>query len=179
MITLRCTHAAVPAIRRETMMTPEYERALGARLRSTRMQRGLSRHDVQAQSDGRWSAAAVGSYERAERAVTVTRLAELAEFYGVPVGELVPDHAAPLARPGPMLVLDLHRLAELPSHQAGPLARYAAAIQYQRGDRNGELLNIRTEDLRSLAVIYDLTPDTLADQLTDWGVLRAGAVIDG
>ena len=159
-------------------MTHEYERALGARLRSTRMQRGLSRHDVQVQSEGRWSAAAVGSYERAERAVTVTRLAELAEFYGVPVGKLLPDRAVPRARPGPRLVLDLHRLAELPSQQAGPLARYAAAIQYRRGDRNGELLNIRTEDLRSLAVIYDLTPEVLADQLTDWGVLRAGAATD-
>jgi transcriptional regulator with XRE-family HTH domain len=156
-------------------MTHEYERALGARLRYTRMQRGLSRHDVQAQSEGRWSAAAVGSYERAERAVTVTRLAELAEFYGVPVGQLLPDHAVPRARPGPRLMLDLHRLAELPSQQAGPLARYAAAIQYQRGDRNDELLNIRTEDLRSLAVIYDLTPETLAEQLTDCGVLRTGA----
>ena len=52
-ITLRCTPDAVPAIRRETMMTHEYERALGARLRSTRMQRGLSLQDVQVQSDGR------------------------------------------------------------------------------------------------------------------------------
>jgi hypothetical protein len=41
------------------------------------------------------------------------------------------------------------------------------------------LLNIRTDDLRCVAVIYDLTPETPADQLTDWGVLRAGAVIDG
>jgi transcriptional regulator with XRE-family HTH domain len=160
-------------------MTPEYERALGARLRSIRMQRGLSRHDVQVQSDGRCSAVAVGSYERAERAVTVTHLAELAEFYGVPVDQLLPDRPVPRARPGPRLVLDLHRLAELPRQRAGPLARYAAAIQYQRGDRNGELLKVRTEDLRSLAVIYDLTPDTLADQLTDWGVLRAGAATDG
>ena len=76
-------------------MTPEYERALGARLRSTRMQRGLSRHDVQVQSDGCCSAVAVGSYERAERAVTVTRLAELAEFYGVPVDQLLPDRPFP------------------------------------------------------------------------------------
>jgi transcriptional regulator with XRE-family HTH domain len=80
-------------------MTREYERALGARLRSTRIHRGLSRHDVQAQSEGRWSAAAVGSYEPAERAVTVTRLAELAEFYGVPVGQLLPDR--PVPRPDP------------------------------------------------------------------------------
>ncbi len=86
----------------------------------------------------------------------MTRLAELAEFYGVPVDMVLPDRAVLRARPGPRLVLDLHRLAELPRDQAGPLARYAAAIQYRRGDRNGELLNIRIEDLRSLAVITTL-----------------------
>src|SRR5690349_14036141 len=63
------------------------------------MQRGLSRHDVQVQSDGRCSAVAVGSYERAERAVTVTRLAELAEFYGVRSTSCCPT--APFPGPDP------------------------------------------------------------------------------
>ena len=40
---------------------------------------------------GRWKAVVVGSYERGDRAVTVQRLAELAEFYGVPVYELLPE----------------------------------------------------------------------------------------
>jgi hypothetical protein len=76
--------------------------------------------------------------------------------------------------PSPKLVIDLQRLAELPTHQAGPLARYAAAIQSQRGDYNGKVLTIRSEDLRSLAVIYDMTAEDLTDQLVSWGVLPAG-----
>ena len=72
------------------------------------------------------------------------------------------------------LVLDLERLQSVPAEKAGPLARYAATIQGQRGDYNGQVLSIRTDDLRTLAVIYDVPPAMLAEQLIDWGVLDAG-----
>ena len=71
-------------------MASDYARALGARLRSIRQQQGLSLHGVEEKSQGRWKAVVVGSYERGDRAVTVQKLAELADFYGVPVGELLP-----------------------------------------------------------------------------------------
>ena len=53
-------------------------------------------------------------------------------------------------------MLDLERLQSVPAEKAGPLARYAATIQGQRGDYNGKVLSIRTDDLRTLAVIYDV-----------------------
>ena len=59
----------------------KYACALGARLRSIRVQQGLTLYDVEEKSAGHWKAVVVGSYERADRAVTVVRLAELAEFY--------------------------------------------------------------------------------------------------
>jgi len=68
----------------------DYAKALGARLRAIRSQQGLSLHGVEEKSRGRWKAVVVGSYERGDRAVTVQRLAELADFYGVPVAELLP-----------------------------------------------------------------------------------------
>ena len=72
-------------------------------------------------------------------------------------------------------MLDLERLQSVPAEKAGPLARYAAAIQAQRGDYNGKVLSIRTDDLRTLAVIYDVPPAVLAEQLIAWGVLNADA----
>ena len=160
-------------------MSQEYARTLGQRLRSIRAQQGLSLHGVEEKSEGRWKAVVVGSYERGDRAVTVAKLAELAEFYGVPVAELLPDaQASRRGAPNPRLVIDLQRLAELPPHQAGPLARYAAAIQSQRGDYNGKILTIRSEDLRSLAVIYDMPAKSLTEQLVGWGVLPAGTELD-
>jgi len=153
-------------------MPSEYAKTLGARLRAIRTQQGLSLHGVEEKSRGRWKAVVVGSYERGDRSVTVQKLAELAEFYGVPVSELLPGDAAPTAlAPSPKLVIDLERMAQLPKDKAGPLARYVATIQSQRGDYNGRVLSIRQEDLRSLAVIYDRSPVDLTEELIGWGVL--------
>jgi len=157
-------------------MASDYARALGARLRAIRQQQGLSLHGVEERSQGRWKAVVVGSYERGDRAVTVQKLAELADFYTVPVAELPPDASpAAAAEPPQRLILDLERLGQVPAEKAGPLARYAAAIQAQRGDYNGRVLSIRQDDLRTLAVIYDEAPSALADQLIAWGVLNPEA----
>ena len=108
--------------------------------------------------------------------MTVQKLAELAEFYGVPVSELLPGDVLPsVIAPAPKLVIDLERMAGLPKDKAGPLARYVATIQSQRGDYNGRVLSIRQEDLRSLAVIYDKSPADLTDELISWGILDADA----
>jgi transcriptional regulator with XRE-family HTH domain len=159
----------------------EYARALGARLRAIRTQQGLSLQGVEQRSGGRWKAVVIGSYERGDRAVTVTRLAELADFYRIPVTELLPD-----AGPGPArenddaaeptrVVLDLERLEQVPAERAGPLARYAQAIQAMRHDYNGRVLSIRREDLRSLALMYDTTAHDLVDLFVGWGVLAPDA----
>jgi transcriptional regulator with XRE-family HTH domain len=133
-------------------MPSDYAKTLGARLRAIRTQQGLSLHGVEEKSRGRWKAVVVGSYERGDRSVTVQKLAELAEFYGVPVSELLPGDVLPR-----------------------PLARYVATIQSQRGDYNGRVLSIRQEDLRSLAVIYDKTPTDLTEELISWGILDSDA----
>lgn len=155
------------------MTTTEYAKALGNRLRAIRQQQGLSLQKVEQKSQGRWKAVVIGSYERGDRAVTVARLAELAEFYGVPLNELLPESdPRKQGEPPAKLMIDLTALASLEGEDMGPLSRYIASIQSQRGDYNGRVLTIRQEDLRALAAIYDASPAGLAENLTDWGVLR-------
>jgi transcriptional regulator with XRE-family HTH domain len=159
-------------------MTTTYAKALGAKLRAIRTQQGLSLHGVEEKSRGRWKAVVVGSYERGDRAVTVQRLAELADFYGVPVSELLPDAPATMANePTPRLVIDLEALHAQPSDSYGPLVRYAQTIQSQRGDYNGKVLSIRQDDLRTLAVIYNENARTLTERLVSHGILNADAVV--
>src|SRR6266540_3662759 len=105
-------------------MPSEYAKTLGARLRAIRTQQGLSLHGVEEKSRGRWKAVVVGSYERGDRSVTVQKLAELAEFYGVPVSELLPGDVLPaLLAPSPKLVIDLERMSQLPKDKARPPCR--------------------------------------------------------
>ena len=155
----------------------DYAKALGGRLRAIRTQQGLSLHGVEEKSQGRWKAVVVGSYERGDRAVTVQRLSELADFYGVPVAELLPEGHSIAAAPeaAARIIIDLEQLSSVPREQSAPLARYAATIQSQRGDYNGRVLSIRQEDLRSLAVIYDASPSALTERLIGWGVLSSDA----
>lgn len=156
------------------MPANDYAKALGARLRAIRQQQGMSLQRVEQKSQGHWKAVVVGSYERGDRAVTVAKLSELAAFYGVPLSELIPDETNARQTPAPpeRLQIDLEALADMEGDELGPLSRYVASIQSQRGDYNGRVLTIRAEDLRALAAIYDLTPAGLADNLIAWGVLR-------
>jgi len=150
----------------------EYGNSLGARLRSIRQQQGLSLQGVEEKSKGRWKAVVVGSYERGDRAVTVARLAQLAAFYDVPIVELLPEES-PAGGGGSTgkVVLDLETLSRLPAEDVAPLVRYAKMIQRERGDYNGRVLSIRQDDLRALAVVFDLSPAELIDRLADWGVV--------
>ncbi len=153
-----------------------YAKALGARLREVRAQQGLSLQGVEERSGGRWKGVVVGSYERGDRAVTVHKLAELADFYGIPIAELLPGARPPRGgAPAQRVVLNLDRLSQLPVDDAGPLSRYVATIQSQRGDYTGPMLSIRSDDLKTLAILYDVTPGELTDQLISWGVLAPEA----
>jgi transcriptional regulator with XRE-family HTH domain len=159
-----------------------YAKALGARLRAIRMQQHLSLHGVERKSGGKWKAVVVGSYERGDRAVSVQRLAELAEFYGVPVGDLLPPEDTPFASAGsapPLsrLVLNLDRVAALTDPNAAILQRFGASIQRQRGDIGNRTLTVRQDDLRSLALMYDMTVEGLTDRLVRWQVLAPESVI--
>jgi transcriptional regulator with XRE-family HTH domain len=155
------------------MSNGDYGKALGERLRKIRIQKGLSLQEVQQTSSGKWKAAVVGAYERGDRNVTVTKLSELAEFYDVPVSEILPDDGSPQS-PGNgrrKVVLDLSGMDRVPDEDRDPISRFTTAIQIQRGDFNGKVLTIREDDLMALALIYQTTADELARRLDDWGLL--------
>lgn len=156
-------------------MATDYQKRLGARLRAIRQQQGLTLQQVEEVSGGRWKAVVVGSYERGDRAVSVAKLAELSEFYNVPVSELLPkeDHpSSSTASATTKIMLDLRKLSRADlDPELRPVSRFAHTIQLQRGDFNGNVLTIRGEDLRALSVIYGTDPEDLVIRLEDEGVL--------
>jgi transcriptional regulator with XRE-family HTH domain len=158
------------------VISREYPKALGERLRNIRLQKGMSLQDVQQASGAKWKAAVVGAYERGDRNVTVARLSELAEFYGVPVSEILPDEAQSTtgqANGRRRVVLDLESLEKVPESERDLLSRFTSAIQVTRGDFNGRVLTIRQDDLIALSLLYQTSADELTRKLEDWGLLAS------
>ena len=121
---------------------------VGTRLRGVRRAKGLSLDDVERLSDGRWSASAVGAYERGFRNLSLPRLRELAMFYDVPMAVLLGevDNLNSASRPA-KITLDLERLKAEPAAEA--VWRYLQAIIRERGDYNGRVLTVRRDDARA------------------------------
>ena len=151
-----------------------YADDVGERLRDIRTRLQLSLQDVERTSHGKWKAAVVGSYERGDRNISASRLCELADFYGVPAAEVLPDDGAATHRErrGGAIVLDLGALQRVADQFTG-VVRYVESIQVQRGDYNRSLLSVRADDIRSLAIIEDLPPESLLE-----GLRRTGVIID-
>ena len=148
-----------------------FSRAVGARLRAVRRQRGLSLVDVEERSEGRWSASALGAYERGFRNLSVPRLRALAEFYQVPMGVLLGEPTADASSAGGhTIVLDLEALRVVAAEQ--PIMRFINSIVVARGDFNGRMLSVRRDDLRAMcALVGAESLESGIATLQSWGVL--------
>ena len=160
-------------------MADDYEMEVGARLRAVRNQLGLTLRDVEHRSDGRWKAVVVGSYERADRSVSLPKLHELAEFYGVDVAELLPGGMPKVSDDPPPLVVDLSGLRAVSAdRELWPLVRFVADVRSRRGDRHGDRVTLRSADARALAILLDVPTDDIEDVLRSRGLLVDGARAD-
>src|SRR5262245_16480316 len=142
---------------------------VGERLRAVRRARRKSLDDVERESGGRWSASAIGAYERGFRNLSLPRLRELAEFYGVPMSVLLGEEINLNNAIQTKLVLDLEALRRTPD--ALGVLRYVDTIILERGDFNGRVLSVRHDDVRALCAILHMSEGELYDALTEWGAL--------
>ena len=141
---------------------------VGRRLRSLRKARRMSLDDVERQSSGRWSASAIGAYERGFRTLSLPRLHELAEFYDVPVSVLLGEQTSTHEGP-PKLALDLEALNRVP--EAAPVQRFVRSIIVERGDYNGRVLTIRRDDLRAICALLQTDVADAVARLEAWEAL--------
>jgi len=150
---------------------------VGQRLRAVRRSRGLSLDDVEHESGGRWSASAIGAYERGFRNLSLPRLQELAVFYDVPMGVLLGENDSGASGDRPAkVVLDL---AALGMHEeAEPVLRYLRSIILERGDFNGRVLSIRRDDLRAICAVLHADEGETLRQLDAWDALVSSAPTD-
>ena len=171
-------------------MPARYAERVGERLRAVRKQKRLSLQAVEASSRQEFKASVLGAYERGERSISVPRLQRLAAFYHVPVDQLLPrdvslagaagpEGAAPvdaiegasgLEDEGGKVTIDLTQLDSVEAPERDLLRRYLGMIQVQRQDFNGRMLTIRSDDLRAIACLFDLTAEGMRSRLDDLGL---------
>ncbi len=171
-----------------------YAQAVGARLRSMRKQMRLSLQAVEAMSEQEFKASVLGAYERGERAISVPRLQRLAKLYDVPVDQLLPPDDVAVTRWGaagstedviPLsakrarqtitgsekVAIDLTKLHTVSGPERDLLRRFLSMIQVHRQDFNGRMITIRSEDVRAIACLFGVTPDSMGSRLDELGLL--------
>jgi transcriptional regulator with XRE-family HTH domain len=158
-----------------------------------RKQMRLSLQAVEAMSEQEFKASVLGAYERGERAVSVSRLQRLAKLYSVSVdqllphesdatrwwmskdaetaagaGALPPDRAAAQAwQNSDTVTIDLTRLRDVSGPERDLIRRFVSMIQVQRQDFNGQLITIRSSDVRAIACLFGMTPDAMGRRLDE------------
>lgn len=143
---------------------------VGLRLRAVRRAKSLSLDDVERLSGGRWSASAVGAYERGFRNLSLPRLRDLAAFYDVPMSVLLGEVDDLAGKPNvDRVILDLEKLKTVVD--ANPIWRYLRAIIRERGDYNGKVLTVRRDDVRALCAVLHVDEPGLMVKLREWDVL--------
>ncbi|MCU1354180.1 MAG: transcriptional regulator, family [Acidimicrobiales bacterium] len=154
-----------------------FSRSVGQRLRAIRQAQGLSLSDAEERSGGRWSASAIGAYERGFRTLSLPRLKSLADFYKVPVSVLLGEPQAMAAPPDRRkIVLDLEALERIDA--SAPIRRFVRSIIEARGDFNGRILSLRHDDLKALCTLVGGDIPTGVAQLRGWGVMVDGPEIN-
>jgi transcriptional regulator with XRE-family HTH domain len=161
-------------------MTTEIEDRCAHLLRELRKKKGMTLHEFEAHSNGAIKAVVLGSYERGTRAVSLARLEQLAELYGVSV-EYFFTHkpVASDSRTG-KLVCDLRRIKiiENLTPELTIVKQFLSVIAQRRDDWNGEVLSLRASDGEVLSMLNNLSRDELFAQLHLAGFLF-GAEVTG
>ena len=100
------------------------------------------------------------------------RLRRLADFYDVPIEQLLPRAVQPAdgrsVSDYKKLAIDLVKLAAIDVPSFATLSRYLTMIQVQRGDFNGKVLTVRADDVRAIAVMLDVAMTMCAVILKNW-----------
>lgn len=151
------------------MATQPTQESIALRIRKIRKERGWSLTDVEKLSKGVIKAIVLGSYERGDRAMSIKRALELANFYKVPFHYLVGEEQVPLITRANALVLDLRRVRTDSENdeKSRLLATFTAWISRRRNDWNGEVMSLREGDLSLLGLILFSNENEVVDWLKE------------
>ena len=161
----------VPEIRQR-----RYAELVGEKLRRLRQDRGMSLQDVCDRSGGSFVVSTLSAYERGKRSLSLERLLELSDIYGISPSTLMDveggsELQGSLGRNVPLRI-NLENLHKLSPGERRPLENYLQFLKNMRNDPAREILTIRKDDLEYLATLYGVRPQMLKERLESVGVIE-------
>jgi transcriptional regulator with XRE-family HTH domain len=143
-----------------------FNAAAGEVLRRVRRSRGMTVREVERRSGEVFKASVLSGYERGERAISLRRFWELAQFYGVPPDRLLADVARvlePLGRTE--VVIDLTRLPLVDEGTRQILGEFARQVRTRRRDYMSDVITLRSGDVEAMSYTMRTSAKTLIDRL--------------
>lgn len=141
--------------------------AVGEALRRARKRRGLTLHDVDRISRGRFKPSSVGSYERGTRTISTPLFCELSQLYGVPADRLLSEAlTASETEVAADVVIDLTRLPQLHGEGSQVVIEFVERVQAQRRGPHSDVITLRTGDLQFLSASAGVPPGALLNLLS-------------
>ena len=145
-------------------MAKDFISAVGEVLGAARRARALTLKDVERRSRGRFSASAVGGYERGERGISLDRFASLASLYGIPADGLLAEIvSSPAPRHG--LTLDVTKLGVIDPDIGRRVGELIHWIRSQREDSTADVIALRSGDAAAVASHLGMRVSELAREL--------------
>ncbi len=142
---------------------------ISKRLRQIRKQQNLSLNQVEIRSRGKWKAVVIGSYERGNRSLSISKAKSLCEFYGVPLSALFQSEGNQQVPPSEgALRIDLRNLRSRLAENdplINQLHNLLSFIARRRDDWNGEIMSIRLQDNEVLGLLVQKEPYELRKAL--------------
>ena len=153
------------------MDTTQHILQLNLRLRLLRESRKLTLVQAAALSQGAITPIALGSYERGDRAITATKLVTISQMYGVPVQELfaAPDKTISSSR----ITVDIRKVVGNGSELTKRFSGVVAKIARMRSDWNGEVISLRSEDLKNLSTFSGFSPEEITLITSEYVIPRS------
>ena len=146
---------------------------IAAAIKGVRRAKGMTLKEVEEKSGGVWKAVVIGSYERCDRALSVKKAINLANFYQVPLDELLGLNIDKKTQTREKITLDIRATNNQNSDDAELISvrNFATLICARRRDWNGEVLSIRNSDLATIGLLINKDEATAYDWLVGKNLL--------
>jgi len=136
---------------------------LGRTLREIRLNRKWSLKDFEIASGSKIKDVVLGSYERGTRSISVSKLSIIAKTYEIPMSAFFPESKFKNTPANDeQIIIDLRKLRDVlknyPSEPVQILNKFTNGIVNMRKDWNGEVLSLRSTDLRLISLLQADAP---------------------